>query len=70
MQDAVDSSVEHISRFLESGVIIGTYIDEDGATQKYSKPWGNEFAMQKIVEVQHQENQMSNAIVLGNYEED
>lgn len=70
MEDAVDKSVEALSEYLEAGVIIGTYIDADGATQKYAKPWGNEFAASKIVEVQHQENEMANAIVLGQFGDD
>lgn len=70
LQEAFDKCEGLLSEFLEAGIIIGTYRDEDGHTRKWSQCWGNEFAVSKIVEVEAHETTMTNVFCSGHDEED
>lgn len=69
LQDAFDKCEELLSEFMEAGIIIGTYRDEDGDTRKWSQSWGNDFAVTKIVEVEAMETHITNVTCSG-HEED
>jgi hypothetical protein len=49
--DAMDKAQDILSEHLEAGIIIGTYIDENGITRKSSQSWGNDFAVSALVAV-------------------
>lgn len=61
LQIAMDKCEEILSEFMDSGIIIGTFIDDDGHTRKWSQDWGNNFAVAKMLEVEVAESDIAAA---------
>lgn len=70
LQNAMDKCEEILSEFMEAGIIIGTFVDDDGHTRKWSQAWGNNFAVTKLVEVEAKETDIAGVFCSHGEDED
>ena len=61
LAEAVAKAIELLAEHMDSGIIIGSVTNDGFSTQKWARPWGNSFAVSKMVECQMRESQVVEA---------
>ena len=70
LAEAVAKAIELLAEHMDSGIIIGSVCNDGFSTQKWARPWGNSFAVSKMVECQMRESQVVDAEHLHEYGDD